>query len=94
MEGATTPFFGVGLCGIVAWLIGLVVAAFAISRAYETQRDYTIAYRYRRQLEELRRIKELGDKVKADDLGIMEDKPRTEPQPLGVWKFKIPKDID
>jgi len=66
---------------IIAWLIGLVVASFAIHRAYEIQRDYSTAYRYRRQLEELRRINELG--VEFDDLGIMVD--HAEPQPIRVW---------
>ena len=86
------PSLGWVCVAIVAWLIGLVVAAFAIRRAYEIQRDYSTAYRYRRQLEELRRIEELkklGVKVEADDLGIMADKTKIgEPQKPLAEKIK------
>ena len=77
---------------ILSWLIGLLVAALTIHKAYEIQRDYSTAYRLRRQLEELRRVEELG--VKPDDLGIFRPRAVTQPVKQWGWRFNFPKDIE
>jgi hypothetical protein len=50
------PSFAWATCAIASWLTGLFMAAVATQRAYRAQREYTVAYRYRRHVEELRRI--------------------------------------
>jgi hypothetical protein len=66
-EGARPAFVWVA-GAIISWLIGLLAAAIATDRAYRAQREFTRAFRFRRQGEELRRIK--GTTIGLGDLGI------------------------
>ena len=76
-EGARPAFYWVA-GAIISWLIGLLAAAIYTDRAYGVQREYTRASRFRRQGEELRRIRELrknGTVIERRHLGIGADDP-------------------
>jgi hypothetical protein len=77
----THPAFAWVAGAIAAWLFGLLAAAIATDRAYKAQREYTKAYRFRRQGEELRQIEELkkkGIEIDRRHLGIGSNDPTEE----------------
>jgi hypothetical protein len=66
-EGPRPAFWGIA-GAIICWLLGLLVAAGATDWAYGAQKEYTKAYRLRRNGEELRRIEGTG--IRRRHLGI------------------------